>query len=63
MAKMKIISVQLPQGLIRAMDQLVKQGVYPNRSEIIRTAIRELLKKELYQLESEERSTPEYILK
>lgn len=63
MAKMKIISVQLPQGLIRAMDQLVKQGIYPNRSEIIRTAIRELLKKELYQLESEERSTPEYILK
>ena len=63
MAKMKIISVQLPQGLIRAMDQLVKQGIYPNRSEIIRTAIRELLRKELYQLESEERSTPEYILK
>jgi len=63
MTKMKIISVQLPQGLIKAMDQLVKQGVYPNRSEIIRTAIRELLKKELYQLETEERSTPEYIMK
>ncbi|WP_457751816.1 ribbon-helix-helix domain-containing protein [Thermococcus sp.] len=63
MTKMKIISVQLPPGLIKAMDQLVKQGVYPNRSEIIRTAIRELLKKELYQLETEERSTPEYIMK
>jgi Arc/MetJ-type ribon-helix-helix transcriptional regulator len=60
---MRIISVQLPQGLINAMDQLVKKGVYPSRSEIIREAIRELLKKELYQLETEERSTPDYILK
>ncbi|ASA78034.1 MULTISPECIES: ribbon-helix-helix domain-containing protein [Thermococcus] len=63
MSKMRIISVQLPQGLINAMDQLVKKGVYPSRSEIIREAIRELLKKELYQLETEERSTPDYILK
>jgi Arc/MetJ-type ribon-helix-helix transcriptional regulator len=36
MSKMRIVSVQLPQGLINAMDQLVKRGVYPNRSEIIR---------------------------
>jgi len=63
MSKMRIISVQLPQGLINAMDQLVKKGVYPSRSEIIRESIRELLKKELYQLEVEERSTPDYILK
>ncbi len=63
MTKMKIVSVQLPQGLINAMDQLVKKGVYPSRSEIIREAVRELLKKELYALETEERSTPEYILK
>ncbi len=63
MTKMRIISVQLPQGLVNAMDQLVRRGVYPSRSEIIREAIRELLKRELYQLETEERSTPEYILK
>ncbi|GAB6101296.1 ribbon-helix-helix domain-containing protein [Thermococcus atlanticus] len=63
MSRMKIISVQLPQGLINAMDQLVKKGVYPSRSEVIREAVRELLKKELYALETEERSTPEYILK
>ncbi|KPU62231.1 transcriptional regulator, partial [Thermococcus sp. EP1] len=47
MAKMKIISVQLPQGLINALDSLVRRGVYPNRSEAIREAIRELVKKEL----------------
>jgi len=63
MTKMRIISVQLPQGLINAMDQLVRRGVYPSRSEIIREAIRELLKKELYQLETEDRSTPDYIMK
>ncbi|WP_461865691.1 ribbon-helix-helix domain-containing protein [Thermococcus sp.] len=63
MTKMKIVSVQLPQGLINAMDQLVKKGVYPSRSEIIREAVRELLKKELYALETEERSMPEYVLK
>jgi len=63
MGRMRIVSVQLPQGLINAMDQLVKKGVYPNRSEIIREAIRELLKKELYRLESENRSTPEYVIK
>lgn len=63
MSRMKIISVQLPQGLINAMDQLVKKGVYPNRSEIIREAIRELLKRELYQLDAENRSTPDYIIK
>lgn len=45
MAKMKIISVQLPQNLIHGLDSLVKRGIYPNRSEAIRVAIRELLKK------------------
>ncbi|WP_297536384.1 ribbon-helix-helix domain-containing protein [Thermococcus sp.] len=63
MSRMKIISVQLPQGLINAMDQLVKKGVYPNRSEVIREAIRELLKRELYRLETTERSTPDYVIK
>ncbi|ACS90382.1 MAG TPA: ribbon-helix-helix protein, CopG family [Thermococcus sp.] len=63
MAKMKIISVQLPQGLINALDVLVRRGVYPNRSEAIREAIRELVKRELYVMESEEREIPEYVVK
>jgi len=62
MTKMKIISVQIPQGLLNAIDTLVKRGAYPNRSEAIREAIRELIKKEIYKLETKERSTPEYIL-
>ena len=63
MAKMKIISLQLPQGLINALDVLVRRGVYPNRSEAIREAIRELVKRELYVMESEEREIPEYVVK
>ena len=63
MSRMRIISVQIPQGLINAMDQLVKRGVYPNRSEVIREAIRELLKKELYQLDTRNQNTPDYIIK
>ncbi|AIF69586.1 transcriptional regulator [Palaeococcus pacificus DY20341] len=59
--KMKIISVQLPQSLINAIDTLVRRGVYPNRSEAIRTAIRDLVKKELYQTEIEE-ERPEYVV-
>lgn len=58
---MKIISVQLPQSLINAIDTLVKRGVYPNRSEAIRTAIRELIRKELYQTEISEEEKPAYI--
>jgi len=62
MTKMKIISVQIPQGLLNAIDTLVKRGAYPNRSEAIREAIRELIKRETYKLETKGRSTPEYIL-
>lgn len=62
MAKMKIVSVQLPQGLINAIDALVKRGVYPNRSEAIRAAIRDLVKRELYSPEVEEKGLPEYVV-
>ncbi|AFK22308.1 ribbon-helix-helix domain-containing protein [Pyrococcus sp. ST04] len=63
MAKMKIISVQLPQSMIHGLDALVKRGVFPNRSEAIRVAIRELLKKELYREELQEGEVPEYVVR
>ena len=59
---MKIISVQLPQSMIHGLDALVKRGVFPNRSEAIRVAIRELLKKELYREELQE-ELPEYLVR
>lgn len=45
---MKLISVKLPEALIAGMDELIRRGVYPNRSAVLRTAIRDLLKRELW---------------
>jgi Arc/MetJ-type ribon-helix-helix transcriptional regulator len=43
---MKNISVKIPETLIEGMGELVKIGMYPSRSEKIRAAIKDLLKKE-----------------
>lgn len=45
---MKLVSVKMPEALIQGMDELVKRGVYPSRSAVMRTAVRDLLKKELW---------------
>lgn len=44
---MKLITVHLPEYFIEGLHELVRQKKYPHRSEIIRNAIRDLLKKEL----------------
>jgi antitoxin ParD1/3/4 len=45
---MKLISVKMPEALIDGMDELIKKGVYPSRSALMRTAVRDLLRKELW---------------
>lgn len=45
---MKLISVKLPEALIEGMDELVKKRIYPSRSAILRAAVRDLLKRELW---------------
>ncbi|MDH5816633.1 MAG: ribbon-helix-helix domain-containing protein [Candidatus Nezhaarchaeota archaeon] len=45
---MRIITVKIPEAYLRELDELVRSGLYPSRSEIIRTALRELLKKEVH---------------
>ncbi|MDT7860047.1 MAG: ribbon-helix-helix domain-containing protein [Candidatus Calditenuis sp.] len=49
---MKLISVKLPEALIEGMDELVRRGLYPSRSAILRAAVRDLLKRELWGEES-----------
>jgi Arc/MetJ-type ribon-helix-helix transcriptional regulator len=44
--RMVLISVHLPKQMLEEIDELVKQGVFPSRSEAIRIAIRDLLYKE-----------------
>jgi len=45
---MKLISVKMPEALIEGMDELVRRGIYPSRSAVMRTAVRDLLKNELW---------------
>jgi Arc/MetJ-type ribon-helix-helix transcriptional regulator len=37
---MELVQVRLPRGLIERLDKLVKKGIYPNKSEAIREAVR-----------------------
>ncbi len=60
MTKMRIVSVQLPQSIINGIDELVRRGAYPNRSEVIRSALREFLRRELPR---EVESPPDYLIK
>lgn len=46
---MRLIAVHLPEKIVDDIEQLVEKGLYPNRSETIRIAIRDLLKRELWE--------------
>ncbi|MFB0544667.1 MAG: ribbon-helix-helix domain-containing protein [Asgard group archaeon] len=61
---MRLVTVHLPVELIEGLDFLVRSQRYPNRSEAIRSAIRDLLKEELWnrQKVSKERIIPKYIV-
>ncbi|MCG2879926.1 MAG: ribbon-helix-helix domain-containing protein [Vulcanisaeta sp.] len=44
--KMVLISVHIPKQMLEELDEFVRQGVFPSRSEAIRIAIRDLLYRE-----------------
>jgi len=46
MSGMKPVLVNISKAHIKALDQLVKTRLYPNRNEAIRAAIRDLLLEE-----------------
>ena len=45
---MRLVTVHLPAAYLQDLDNLVRNARYPNRSEAIRTAIRDLLKDEVW---------------
>ncbi len=45
---MKIVTICLPESYIEGMNKLIQKAMYPNRSEVIRIAIRDLLVDELW---------------
>jgi Arc/MetJ-type ribon-helix-helix transcriptional regulator len=42
----KLISVNLPESYLKVLEILVNENKFPNRSEAIRVAIRDLIKTE-----------------
>jgi len=47
---MRVITLHLPELYIRALDQLVNEKYYPNRAEAIRTAVKDLLDEEIWEV-------------
>jgi Arc/MetJ-type ribon-helix-helix transcriptional regulator len=41
--QMDVIQARLPAGLIREINLLVKKGLYANRSDVIRDAVRKMM--------------------
>lgn len=52
----KLISVNLPESYLKVLEILVSENKFPNRSEAIRVAIRDLIKTEYLIEESIERN-------
>ncbi len=50
---MRLVTVKMPETYLEGLDELVKLGRYSSRSEAIRVAVRELLKRELWGLPEE----------
>jgi Arc/MetJ-type ribon-helix-helix transcriptional regulator len=44
----KLVTVLLPEAYLEGLDELVRGNMYPRRSSAIRSAVRDLLKKELW---------------
>ncbi len=47
--KMKLVTVLLPEAYLEGLDELVRANMYPSRSSVIRSSVRDLLKKELWE--------------
>ncbi|NHJ86884.1 MAG: ribbon-helix-helix protein, CopG family [Asgard group archaeon] len=45
---MRLLTVHVPEGFLEGLEELVRDKRYPNKSEIIRVAIRDLLRDELW---------------
>ena len=43
-----MITVHVPKGYLDGLNELVRNKRYPNRSEAVRIAIRDLLKQEVW---------------
>lgn len=56
---MRLITVKMSEIYVNGVDRLVELGMYPSRSEAIRVAIRDLLRRELWPAEGSPLSVSE----
>ncbi|BCU67226.1 CopG family transcriptional regulator [Sulfolobales archaeon HS-7] len=45
---MRILTVKVPEKYIEALDELVTTGKFSSRSEVIRAALGDIIRKELW---------------
>ncbi|MFX0199303.1 MAG: ribbon-helix-helix domain-containing protein [Candidatus Hodarchaeota archaeon] len=50
MGKQRLISFKCPEAYLEGLIELVRADIYPSRSEAIRIAIRDLLRRELWEV-------------
>lgn len=62
MVIIKLISVNLPESYLNVIEVMVSEGKFPNRSEAIRVAIRDLVKTEYMIEETIKNSTSSNLL-
>jgi antitoxin ParD1/3/4 len=55
---MQLVTVKMSDIYVNGLDKLVEIGMYPSRSEAIRVAIRDLLRRELWPSEGGPLATP-----
>ena len=60
---MKIITINLPEKYLSAIKILNELGIYPSRSEAIRSALRDFLKDELKMYEELEDESFKMLIK
>jgi len=48
-SNLKLVTVLLPEAYLEGLDELVRANMYPSRSSAIRSSVRDLLKKELWE--------------
>jgi len=52
---MRVVTTHLPESYIEALDKLVKARIYHNRAQAIRSAVRDLIIRELPVVQEMER--------
>jgi Arc/MetJ-type ribon-helix-helix transcriptional regulator len=51
---LKLVSFLLPEAYLEGIERLVEFGRFQSRSELVRFAVRELIKGELWRIKAEE---------